>query len=133
MLSSSLSLFLSLFVSSFSLLSLSLGGGNQPEFFWFTFEKIKKAQQELYSLCESTNSLNPSDELYKTIDGKIWVPDRNALRQRMCTIAHFEIANHRRVEVTRTAILSKFHWPELQHDVIDFCKKCFHCIGSQDA
>jgi hypothetical protein len=61
---------------------------NQPDFVWPTLEEIKKAQQEVHSLCESTNSLDPSDGLYKTIDGKIWVPDRDDLRQRMCVIAH---------------------------------------------
>jgi hypothetical protein len=78
------------------------------------------------------NSLDLSDGLYKTIDGKIWVPYRNALRQRMCAIAHCGIAGHRRVEATTTAILSKFYWPDLQNDVMDFCKKCLHCIASLD-
>jgi hypothetical protein len=77
--------------------------------------------------------LNPSDRLYQTIDRKIWVPDRNALRQRMCVIVYCGIATHRRVEATRTAILSIFYWPELENDVIDFWKKCLHCIGSLHA
>ena len=95
-------------------------------------EEIKQAQQEVHSLCESTNSWDPSDGLYKKIDGNIWVPDENALMQRMCVIAHCGIAGHRPVEATRTAILSKLYWPELQNDVIDFSKKSLHCIGSLD-
>jgi len=47
--------------------------------------------------------------------------------------AHCGIAGHRCVEATRTAILSKFYWAELQNDVKDFCKKCLHCIGSLEA
>ena len=119
-------------------LSLSLCGLspvrslNQAEFVWATLEEIKKAQQAVHSFCESRNSLDPSDGLYRTIDGKICVPGRNALRQIMCAIAHSGIGCHRRVEATRTAILSKFYRPELQNDVIDFCKKCLHCIGSLD-
>ena len=58
---------------------------NQPDFVWPTLEEIKKVQQEVHSLCERTNSLDPSDGLYKIIDGKIWAPDRNVLRQRMCS------------------------------------------------
>jgi hypothetical protein len=51
----------------------------------------------------------------------------------MCLIGHCEIAGHRHVEATGTAIQSKFFWPEFQNDVIDFCKTCLHCIGRLDA
>jgi hypothetical protein len=51
----------------------------------------------------------------------------------MCVIAHCGIGGHRRVEATRTAILSKFYWPQLQNDVTHFCKKFLQCIGSLDA
>jgi hypothetical protein len=105
---------------------------NQPDFIWLTLGEMKKAQQEVHPLCERTNSLELSDGLYETINGRIWVPDTNALRQRMCVIAHCEIVGHRRVKATRTAILPKFYWSELQNDAIDFCKNCLHCIGSLD-
>jgi hypothetical protein len=37
------------------------------------------------------------------------------------------------VEATKTELVHKFCWPELQNEGIDFCKKCLHCIGSLDA
>ena len=51
----------------------------------------------------------------------------------MCVFGHCGKAGHRRVEATRTAILSKFDWPQLQNCVIHFCKKCLFCIGSLEA
>lgn len=63
-------------------------------------------------------------------EGKIWIPDANDLRMRICIIAHQGIAGHRGMTTTKREIMKRFTWNRVTRDIEEFVRKCIHCQTS---
>jgi transposase InsO family protein len=61
-------------------------------------------------------------------EGKVWVPDFNSLRERICIIAHTGIAGHRGVKVTTGEIKKWFWWEEMENNIRDYVRLCLQCV-----
>ena len=59
---------------------------------------------------------------------KIFVPDSNCLRLRLCVVAHQGPGGHRGTDTTLTWIKDRFTWPNMDRDVAMFCRSCLHCV-----
>jgi transposase InsO family protein len=58
---------------------------------------------------------------------RIYVPDGDNLKLRLCVIAHAGLAGHRGTESTYQALKGRFFWPKMYKDVKSFCQLCLHC------
>ena len=56
--------------------------------------------------------------------GRIYVPDKNQLRSRLCIVAHAGAAGHRSIEMTRKILGERFCWKGMADFVTDFCHHC---------
>lgn len=60
-------------------------------------------------------------------DERMFVPDRNFLRQRILIIGHCSSVGHRAFEVTLGNVQTYFWWSSLEEDVRRFLRNCIHC------
>lgn len=63
-------------------------------------------------------------------DNRVWVPDVDGLRLRICIVAHQGIAGHRGMTTTKKAIMKRFTWKRITRDIEEFVRKCIHCQTS---
>ena len=55
--------------------------------------------------------------LYRDQKNRIFVPDANYLRVRLCITAHQGLAGHRAVDTTSKWLLQHFTWPNIVKDI----------------
>ena len=58
---------------------------------------------------------------------KVWVPDANNLRLRICIVGDCGIAGHLSFEGTKRRISEYFLWESFEEDIKSFCGSCLPC------
>jgi hypothetical protein len=71
--------------------------------------------------------LNNENALVTKQRKKIFVPDAENIRLRLCMIAHCGLSGHRSIQNTFRILRSKFFWPKMLADIQKFCRECLHC------
>ena len=59
-------------------------------------------------------------QLLTTQSGRLWIPDVQSLRLRMCFSAHAAEGMHYEVDICKER-LSEFYWDTMEEEVRDFC------------
>jgi RNase H-like domain found in reverse transcriptase/Reverse transcriptase (RNA-dependent DNA polymerase)/Integrase zinc binding domain len=97
------------------------------DFIWPTLAEIKRIQDAVI-MVEPTPMQLTTDGVYKTVDGRVWIPnDATDVQLRICIVAHAGLGGHRGTRPTTEAIAAVFYWDTLQEDVKQFCNTCLHC------
>lgn len=107
-------------------------------FVWPSLDQVEKLQEAFLTAKEIEQmSLIPKTLQSRTIyvraskgrskDNRIYVPDLESLRERLCVIAHQGISGHRGFEQTFRSIQKRFYWPQMCKHVKKFCELCLHC------
>jgi hypothetical protein len=97
-----------------------------------SLEQLRSAQQKLFADSESQTSvpshlhLDPDDQLYKTAKGQIWVPDVDALRERLVVVAHMGVG-HVGMVATKRALKQWFAWDHMAAMVTEIVSHCLSC------
>ena len=103
---------------------------HKKDFVWPDLNQIARLQGRLTDSDVAELNLTPNTisgtSLLTTKSGRIFVPDSEDLRVRLCVIAHCGSAGHRGIQQT-FKILKKFYWPKMLPDVKNFCRQCIHC------
>ena len=69
--------------------------------------------------------------LYRDSRRRIYVPDRNHLRVRLCIVAHQGTAGHRAVDTTTKWLLEHFTWRNIDIDIRTIVHSCLHCLRTK--
>ena len=73
-------------------------------------------------------TLGTTTRVWSDPAGRIFVPDANSLRQRLCVLAHQGEAGHRGIDNTLRLLRERFVWMGLDADVGTFVRQCLHCL-----
>jgi transposase InsO family protein len=105
---------------------------DHPEFHWPSMDDIRGVQQA------AAQQVNPPEGSVRDVDGvwitheeRIWIPvtaDSEALRVRLCIVAHAGVRGHRGQEATLAMLQKKVWWTNMRKEVISFCNQCLHCV-----
>ena len=102
----------------------------KEEFIWPDLQQIRRLQESVTEEEKSKYNLSPviiqDNVLLVTKSGKIFIPDLENIRTRLCVIAHCGLSGHRGIKTTFHN-LKKFYWPEMLPNVKTFCRQCLHC------
>jgi transposase InsO family protein len=71
------------------------------------------------------------DGLFIDSGGRVFVPDVQHLRLRLCIVAHQGIGGHRGFDTTIHWLTPRFVWPGIDTDVRIFCAACLHCLRTK--
>jgi hypothetical protein len=98
--------------------------------------EIARAQATLRKTDIATMKLRPNStdqavELLVDSRGKVFVPDINHLRLRLCIAAHQGLGGHRGSETTQHWLTSRFTWPTVTQDIRTVCFACLHCLKTK--
>lgn len=93
--------------------------------------EIRAVQEQVLTVADKADLVKSADGLWRTAEGKVWLPVRNGLRVRVCVVAHQGPAGHRGYEVTFAWIARHFYWPTMQTDVGVFVRQCLHCLRAR--
>jgi Integrase zinc binding domain len=70
-----------------------------------------------------------SDSIIASSSGAAWIPtDSVELQLRLCILAHTGSGGHRGVASTFTALSEYFFLTTMRSDILDFVKRCIHCL-----
>lgn len=87
---------------------------------------IRAAQQQCPPPSSYRLHVN-ADGVLVDLENRIYVPDHNALRQRLLIAAHCN-NGHRGSDATAAILRQRFIWPDLDADAHKFCKECIVCV-----
>ncbi len=103
----------------------------KPDFVWPSLSQVGRLQGGLTEEDKVQHNLTPvimdGYIVYVTQSKRIFVPDLENLRLRLCVIAHCGLSGHRSIENTFRSLKERFYWPKMFIDVKTFCKQCLHC------
>jgi hypothetical protein len=103
------------------------------EFFWPGLDEIRGEQKVSAEQEEEEFKEDPDQKALVNSEGRVWIPNSKLLRERICIITHCGVNGHRGRTATLRAIEAFLYWNCLEEDVKQFCRMCFHCIGSLDS
>jgi transposase InsO family protein len=103
---------------------------HKEDFQWPTLDQVARLQGRLTDREIALFGLTPvilkDVSILVTKSKRIFVPDDENLRVRLCVIAHAGLSGHRGIDTTYS-MLKKFFWPKMYNDVKNFCRLCLHC------
>jgi len=106
-----------------------LTSATADKFEWPSEDEIYKLQTKYEA--DRPPSLFRSNNLYRTKENAIWIPDEAAdMQLRLCIIGHTSAAGHRGINATESDIRKSFFWSTLREDVRDFVRACIHCVST---
>ena len=92
-------------------------------FSWASIFEIQQCQKQS---SPASLEMTISDGVLMFMD-KMWVPDANNLRFRICIMGHCGIAGHLSFEGTKRRISQYFLWESFEEKIKSFCGSCLHC------
>ena len=102
------------------------------EFVWPKESDILSAQRRSVVDGSALGLLVTEGDLLRDHRGRVFVPDVDELRLRICVVAHAGAAGHRGLDATLLAIESQFTWENVKDDVYLFLSGCLHCVKLRD-
>ena len=102
-----------------------------------TEETLRQAQAHFFDGGITAASMHPPLHLDDTtglfVDHKdrVFVPNIDNLRLKLCIGAHQGAAGHRGMNATVSAISARFTWPAMAKDVNAFVRSCLHCLPTR--
>lgn len=64
-------------------------------------------------------------------DDRLYVPDAESLRLRLCITAHQGMGMHRGIDTTLAFLRSYVFWPHMEQFVANHCRKCLSCLKTK--
>lgn len=98
------------------------------DFVWPNLESIGVAQQFFVSTKyqQEQELVRKGDLLYHR--GRVWIPNRDDLRERVLIVAHFGLSGHRGAHSTYQSLKQFCSWRGQEEDVKKFLSECLHCL-----
>lgn len=96
---------------------------------WPSLDEIREAQFAASEESKSPYNWDEEMRMYVDNENHIWIPSED-LAIRIITLGHCGSSGHRGIDSTLAKIQEKFVWSELQDDVENFLKSCYHCLVS---
>jgi transposase InsO family protein len=106
-----------------------MGSALDPGFKIPTLKEIQEAQANDPEALQHT--LDPKDGLRKTKEKKIFVPNREKLRDRLIVLTHS--GRHKGAKSTWWLLKDIFEWPNMAKQIREVVKSCIHCGISKSA
>lgn len=98
------------------------------EYDWPSMEQISSSQE---NQSKKPKNVSRSTNLWRTISGKVWIPESDHLLQlRILIAAHTGRSGHRLSTTTYTNISKYFTWEGIEADTFNFVNSCLHCCAS---
>ena len=101
---------------------------------WPTYQEIKTAQSDVSSVGAGvmvpkglTNAKFDSIELLTYKGSRIWLPEGDKLRTRVCVLAHCCAAGHRGEGVTCRIVEEVFWWKNMHDEIRGWVRHCLSC------
>ncbi len=100
-------------------------------FDWPSVHEIK-AIQRMHEKDDECKGLEVDYENIIRKEGKIWIPNDQALKVRIMIGSHAYAGGHRGIPSSIMALRKEFWWTNLEEDVTNFVKSCIHCLVSKN-
>ena len=98
---------------------------------WPTVEEIAASQKKHQGGPRDAKYHRNANGLLVDKNDRVYIPPDDALKTRICIVAHTGAAGHRGLLATLKSVARVFVWDKQREFVQKFCKKCVQCIRNE--